>query len=117
VTATKAHELGVIDVRRPDGDIKSSIEAQIRRALTPDEAHIAVRVIGGAVTLTGRVHKHFHKYAAEDAVKRVPGVTAIANDVRVCPATRPGSIGHAALRRASLDLCPYKADEISARRR
>ncbi len=69
--------------RRPDSDIKRSIEAELRRCLSPDEDHIAVRVIGGTVTLTGRVNKHFHKYGAEDAVKRIAGVTAIANDVRV----------------------------------
>jgi osmotically-inducible protein OsmY len=69
--------------RRPDSDIKRSIEAELRRCLSVDENHIAVRVIGGAVTLTGRVNKHFHKYGAEDAVKRVAGVTAIANAVRV----------------------------------
>jgi osmotically-inducible protein OsmY len=69
--------------RRPDSEIKRSIEAELRRCLSVDENHIAVRVVGGAVTLTGRVNKHFHKYGAEDAVKRVAGVTAIANDVRV----------------------------------
>jgi osmotically-inducible protein OsmY len=70
-------------MRRPDGDIKRGIEAELRRCLSVDEADIAVRVIGGAVTLTGWVHKHFHKYGAADAVKRVAGVSALANDVRV----------------------------------
>jgi osmotically-inducible protein OsmY len=74
---------------RPDSDIKRSIEAELRRCLSLDENRIAVRVIGGAVTLTGRVNKHFHKYGAEDAVKRVAGVIAIANAVRVWPTT-PG---------------------------
>lgn len=69
--------------RRPDSEIKRSIEAELRRCLSLDETHIAVRVIGGAVTLTGWVSKHFHRYGAEDAVKRVAGITAIANDVRL----------------------------------
>jgi len=69
--------------RRADGDIERSIHAELRRSLSAGEAHIAVRVIGGAVTLTGWVNKYFHKYEAEDAVKRVEGVTAIANDVRL----------------------------------
>jgi BON domain len=73
---------------RPDSDIKCGIEAELRRSLSVDEARIAVRVIGGAVTLTGWVNRHFHKYAAEDAVKRVAGVTAIANDVRLWHVTR-----------------------------
>jgi osmotically-inducible protein OsmY len=74
--------------RRPDSDVKCSIEAELRRSLSADEAHIAVRVIGGAVTLTGWVNRHFHKYGAEDAVKRVAGVTAIANDIRLVHVTR-----------------------------
>jgi osmotically-inducible protein OsmY len=69
--------------RRPDSDIKLSIEAELRHYLSVDETHIAVKVIGGAVTLIGWVEKHFHKYGAEDAVKRVAGVAAIANDLRV----------------------------------
>jgi osmotically-inducible protein OsmY len=68
---------------RTDGDIKRGIHAELRRCLSVHETHIAVRVIGGAVTLTGWVNKHFQRYGAEDAVKRVPGVTAIANDIRL----------------------------------
>jgi osmotically-inducible protein OsmY len=68
---------------RPDSDIKRGIEAELRRCLGVDETHIAIRVIGGAVTLTGWVNRYFHKYGAEDAVKRVAGVTAIANDLRL----------------------------------
>ena len=73
---------------RPDSDIKRSIETELRRCLSLDDAHIAVRVFGGAVTLTGWVRKNFHKYGAEDAVKRVAGITAIANDVRPWHVTR-----------------------------
>ncbi|HYM43562.1 MAG TPA: BON domain-containing protein [Steroidobacteraceae bacterium] len=67
---------------RPDIDIRRSIETELRRCMKT-EAHIAVRVIGGAVTLTGWVDKYFHRYGAEDVVKRIAGVTAIANDIRV----------------------------------
>lgn len=69
--------------RRPDSEIKRGIEGELRRCLSADDARILVRVFGGAVTLTGWASRHLHKYAAEDAVKRVAGVTAIANDVRV----------------------------------
>jgi hypothetical protein len=37
---------------RTDSDIKCGIEAELRRSLSVDEARVAVRVIGGAVTLT-----------------------------------------------------------------
>ena len=70
-------------MRRSDGDIQHSVQDELRRYLSVDATHITVRVIGGAVTLTGYVGKYFHKYGVGDAVKRVAGVTAIANDVRV----------------------------------
>jgi osmotically-inducible protein OsmY len=40
-------------------------------------------VIDGTVTLTGLVRNLFHKYGAEDAVKRVAGVVGVANNIQV----------------------------------
>jgi len=40
-------------------------------------------VLRGAVRLHGYVRNLFDKYAAEDAVRRVAGVSAIANDIIV----------------------------------
>lgn len=68
---------------RADSDIKHNVEAELRCCPDVDETDIAVKVTGGTVTLTGYVRNFFHKYGAEDAVKRVAGVVAIANDIQV----------------------------------
>ena len=68
---------------RSDSAIKHNVEAELRCNPNVDETDIAVKVAGGIVTLTGYVRNFFHKYGAEDAVKRVPGVAAIANDIQV----------------------------------
>ena len=46
-------------------------------------AHIGVAVEKGVVTLSGHVASYAEKLAAEKAVKRVKGVTAIAEEIKV----------------------------------
>lgn len=46
-------------------------------------AHIGVAVRGGVVTLTGHVETFAEKFAAERAVRRVKGVTAVAQEIEV----------------------------------
>jgi osmotically-inducible protein OsmY len=48
-----------------------------------DAGEIAVSAKGGAVTLTGSIDSYAGKLAAERAAKRVRGVRAVANDIRV----------------------------------
>ena len=48
-----------------------------------DAAHIGVAVDSGVVTLTGHVGNYAEKVAAEEAVKRVRGVRAIAEEIEV----------------------------------
>jgi osmotically-inducible protein OsmY len=76
-----------------------------------DDTDIAVKVKDGVVTLSGYARNLFHTYGAEDAVKRVAGVTAVANDIDLQRGVRPNlsdpEIAHnavTALRRA-LPLC------------
>ena len=53
-----------------------------------DERKIAVIVNNGVVTLTGEVPHYWSRWNAENAVKRVKGVRAIANELQVSmPAT------------------------------
>jgi osmotically-inducible protein OsmY len=68
---------------RSDDDIRKNVEAELRACPDVDETDIAVKVTHGTVTLTGFVRNLFHKYGAEDAVKRVAGVAAVANDIHV----------------------------------
>lgn len=70
-------------IMRCDSDIKLNVEGELNCCPNIDETDIAVKVAGGIVTLTGYVRNFFHKYGAEEAVKRVRGVIAIANDIQV----------------------------------
>jgi osmotically-inducible protein OsmY len=68
---------------RPDSDIKRDVEAELKWAPDVWEIDIAVKVTSGVVTLTGYAASAHEKYRAEAAVKRVAGVTAVANDLAV----------------------------------
>ena len=68
---------------RADRDVKQNVEAELHCHPHVDETHIVVEVLRGAVRLHGYVRNLFDKYGAEDAVRRVAGVTAIVNDIIV----------------------------------
>jgi osmotically-inducible protein OsmY len=86
---------------RSDSDIKHNVEAELRCNPLVDETDIAVKVAGGVVTLTGYVRNFFHKYGAEDAVKRVAGVIAIANDIQLL-APQSGAVSDPELAREAV---------------
>jgi osmotically-inducible protein OsmY len=48
-----------------------------------DAAHIGVSVRNGVVMLSGRVNTYAEKFAAEQAARRVKGVTAVAQELEV----------------------------------
>lgn len=48
-----------------------------------DGAHIGVSVHNGVVTLSGRIGTYTEKFAAEEAVRRIKGVTAVAEELEV----------------------------------
>lgn len=68
---------------KADTDIKRDVEAELKWDPQIDETDIAVKVNGGAVTLTGYARSYFEKHQAEQTTKRVAGVSAVANDIRV----------------------------------
>ena len=68
---------------RTDTDIKRDVEAELKWAPDVSETDIAVKVTDGVATLTGYAATAHEKYRAEVAVKRVRGVTAVANDLAV----------------------------------
>jgi osmotically-inducible protein OsmY len=76
---------------RADREVKQNVEAELRCHPRVDDTHIAVEVLRGAVRLSGYVRNLFDKYGAEDAVRRVGGVNAIANDIIVRSAIRAGA--------------------------
>ncbi len=68
---------------KSDSDIKRDVEAELKWIPDVDETDIAVKVNAGELTLTGYVRSFYEKHQAEVAVKRVKGVTAVANDIQV----------------------------------
>lgn len=66
---------------RSDSDVQRAVEAELSCHPNVDDRDIVVSVKEGVVTLAGYVRNLFHKYGAEDAVKRVAGVRALANDI------------------------------------
>ena len=70
-------------MKKPDSQIKSDVEAELRWSPEINETDIAIKVNKGVVALTGFVHSYYEKYRAEAIVKQVAGVTGLANDIEV----------------------------------
>lgn len=70
---------------RSDSDIKRDVEAELHWSPDVDDTDIAIKVNDGEVTLSGFARNYLEKYRAEIAVRRVKGVTAVANDIAVKP--------------------------------
>jgi osmotically-inducible protein OsmY len=68
---------------RLDNEIRHDVEQELCADPALDAADIAVAVHEGVVSLTGFVRFYRHKRRAEDAAKRVAGVTGVANDIEV----------------------------------
>lgn len=68
---------------RTDSQIKSDVEFELKWEPDIDATDIAVAVKSGVVTLTGFVRSYAQKYQAERTVKRVAGVSGVANDIEV----------------------------------
>ncbi len=76
---------------RSDPEIKEDVDAELRWAPEVDETDVATKVTDGIVTLTGFVGSYYEKYKAEAAVKRIAGVSAVANDIEVRVAKGQGT--------------------------
>jgi osmotically-inducible protein OsmY len=68
---------------KPDNVIKQDVDAELRWNPELDETDIATKVQNGIVTLSGFARDYYEKHQAEATVKRVTGVTAVANDLQV----------------------------------
>ena len=66
-----------------DNELQQSILDELRDEPSVDAAQIGVAVEKGVVSLTGSVATYAEKLLAEDTVKRVFGVRAVANDITV----------------------------------
>lgn len=68
---------------RSDAQIKQDVLDELVFQPSIDETQIGVIVKKGIVTLTGKVFTYANKMAAEEAVKKVKGVKAVAEDIEV----------------------------------
>jgi osmotically-inducible protein OsmY len=68
---------------KSDEAIKRNVEAELSWNPEIDATDIAVQVNKGVVALAGFVCTYADKHRAEATAKRLPGVTAVANDITV----------------------------------
>lgn len=68
---------------KTDAEIKNDVLAELKWQPNINETDIGVVVDKGVVTLTGTVDSYTKKRAAENAVKSIKGVRAIAEDIEV----------------------------------
>ena len=68
---------------KSDIQIQNDVLEELRWEPSLNSPEIAVAVKNGIVTLSGQVDSYFKKLTAEQAVKRVAGVKAIAEDIQV----------------------------------
>lgn len=66
-----------------DLELRQAVERELAWDPGIDARHVAVAAKNGVITLTGTVGSFHEKWRAESIAKRVAGVTAVANDIRV----------------------------------
>jgi osmotically-inducible protein OsmY len=74
---------------RTDSQLQTDVIEELRWQPSIDAAHIGVAVKNGIVTLSGSVSSYTEREQAEQAAKRVYGVTAVVNEIEV---KLPGSV-------------------------
>ena len=81
-----------------DTQLHEAVQRQLDWEPEIDARRVAVVAADGVVTLTGFVNSYAEKLAAEQAVKRVRGVRAVANDIQVTLGDeRTGDLGEDAI--------------------
>lgn len=79
---------------KTDGQVQHDVIAELEWEPSVDHADIGVAVNDGVVTLSGYVKNYPQKMAAEKAAKRVSGVKAIAEEIKVRFASDPKTADH-----------------------
>ena len=87
---------------RMDTDIAYAAYTALRESAEIQAIDIAVNVTEGIIALGGYVRCFSDKYRAEDLVKCLPGVRAVANDIEVLP-SNPASVCDPELARAAVN--------------
>jgi osmotically-inducible protein OsmY len=79
---------------KSDSQLQRDVLAELEWEPSVDHADIGVSVVDGVVTLNGYVKSYAEKLAAERAVRRVSGVRALAEQLKVRLATDPKTADH-----------------------
>ncbi len=97
-----------------DRELQQIVIEELRREPSIDAAHISVTAKDGVVTLTGFVATYAEKAAAEQTVRRIKGVRAIAEELEV---RLPAMEKHAddEIARRALDILAWNASLPEAR--
>ncbi len=90
-------------MKKSDNQLQHDVEAELEWEPSVDHADIGVAVNDGVVTLSGYVKSYPEKVAAEKATRRVAGVKAIAEEIKVRYASDPKTADHEIAKRI-LDL-------------
>jgi osmotically-inducible protein OsmY len=78
--------------RRPDPEIARDAVAALKAQLFYSWEAIKVLVRNGWVTLEGQVEWHYQRQRAEEAVRRIQGVTGVTNSILLKPSVTPSEI-------------------------
>lgn len=80
--------------KKRDGQLQHDVVAELEWDPSVDHADIGVAVNDGVVTLAGYVKSYPQKVAAERAVRRVAGVRALAEELKIRFASDPKTADH-----------------------
>lgn len=81
-------------MKRTDSQLQRDVMEELEWEPAVDHADIGVAVTDGVVTLSGYVKSYPEKLAAEKATRRVAGVRAIAEEIKVRFASQPKTADH-----------------------
>lgn len=90
-------------MKKTDSQLQHDVIAELEWEPSVDHADIGVAVNDGVVTLSGFVKSYPEKMAAEKATRRVAGVAAIAEEIKVRFASDPKTADHEIAKRV-LDI-------------
>jgi osmotically-inducible protein OsmY len=100
--------------QRPDPDIARSATSAIEFQLPFWNDHIKVTARNGWITLTGDAQWHYQKERAETAVRHLPGVKGVINEIVMKPSASPADvkarIEEALKRNAAVDASHIKVE-------
>lgn len=75
----------VVEPRASVADVKTKIEAALKRSAEVDARRISVAIADGTVTLSGNVHSWFERDQARRAAWSAPGVKLVDDRIAIVP--------------------------------